>query len=75
MSELQVFDFHVHGGDVRRVSEIREYMKSEGLEGMVLLSMPLSGFPDGPPEPVNLNLTVLESKRQLNSGTDKSPEV
>ncbi len=75
MPELQAFDFHVHGGDVRRVSEIRKYMKSEGLVGLVLLSMPLSGFPDGPHEPVNLNPFVLESKRQLNSDIDTSPEV
>lgn len=75
MADLPLFDFHVHGGDVRRVDEIREYIREEELGGLVLLSMPLSGIsgvpgaPEAAPEAANLNRAVLESKRLLNGMT------
>ena len=69
MSDLQIFDFHVHGGDVLRTWEIAEYIETEELDGAVLLSLPLSGFPGAPENQANLNAAVLESKRLLNTGS------
>jgi hypothetical protein len=75
VSELRIFDFHVHGGDVGRTGEIAEYIKTEELDGAVLLSLPLSGFPGAPGNQANLNAAVLESKRLLNTGGDTGPPV
>jgi predicted TIM-barrel fold metal-dependent hydrolase len=75
VSELRIFDFHIHGGDVSRTGEIAEYIKTEELDGAVLLSLPLSGYPGARFEQTNLNAAVLESKRLLNTGIDAGPPV
>ena len=75
MDGMRVFDFHCHGGDVRRTGEIRDYIHDENLSGLVLLSLPLAGFPGYRGEASNLNKAVLETKKHLNQQPHSAESV
>lgn len=66
MSPLEILDFHCHGGDVSRSQEIADYIRKENLSGLVLLSLPLAGYPGYSGGLPHLNAAVLENKRVLN---------
>jgi hypothetical protein len=75
MYNTEIFDNHVHGGDIGRIEDIQEYIQSMSPKGLSLLSLPLKGCPGFKINPATWNAEVLFTKIHTDAPDFHVPEV